>query len=524
MLPFFLGDQNLQTVDGQEQVFNISTIIVHPRYNTITYDNDVALVNIETNANLTNFVNTICLPDDVSMPGIRCTIAGWGATMEHGRASNNLIKAEVPIIDGRTCARADIYGSKITGNMICAGYANGGIDTCQGDSGGPLHCRDKDNPSSWEIQGIASWGRGCGRQLRFGVYTKVHNFVQWINCIMKNSDAVLKSKKTADARTVCAENPNVANVTSVQKIQSTTYYTSEAQDSRFHMEITVTASKYNNHLKSGLFLTPTSTYLHHGGQNSIQSSEYSTSFVKNTSATSIYTCFQTRTDSRSMSLGARQSWPSLSNNAAKQTGVLRNSEIRPSTKTGTAPESTRQLSSMSSRLVMISRKESLGGFVDTPVSSVINKSSGIFPALETGSTGKLTKQTLTESRATSSTTMSLHILPSDLVVSTTVRQHGILVQTEKQYSVANGSFVLASMLVDGSHTNNFSIGHTDLQNRTMALAQQTATNTPIKIESSIEVTSNGNVRTNIPNARSNGSIHCSFALLLFALSILSMYY
>lgn len=62
--------------------------------------------------------------------------------------------------------------------MMCAGYVDGGRDTCQGDSGGPLVC-------DGFIQGIVSWGIECGERFHPGVYTKVANYRNWIDEIIK---------------------------------------------------------------------------------------------------------------------------------------------------------------------------------------------------------------------------------------------------------------------------------------------------------------------------------------------------
>ena len=83
-------------------------------------------------------------------------------------ASENLQKAEVPLVENATCNAADAYNGEIKPGM-CAGYREGGIDL-PGDSGGPLMLSGKDGPV---LVGVVSWGAGCARKLRYGVYTRV---------------------------------------------------------------------------------------------------------------------------------------------------------------------------------------------------------------------------------------------------------------------------------------------------------------------------------------------------------------
>lgn len=78
---------------------------------------------------------------------------------------------------------------RITDNMFCAGYARGKMDSCAGDSGGPLLCRDLRKPDHpWTIFGITSFGEGCGKRGKFGIYARLSNYVRWITKVMKKTD------------------------------------------------------------------------------------------------------------------------------------------------------------------------------------------------------------------------------------------------------------------------------------------------------------------------------------------------
>ena len=103
------------------------------------------------------------------------TIVGWGAASEGGAQQRYLLKATVPFVSDTTCNSRTMYnGEVIASDEICAGYAAGGTDTCQGDSGGPMFRRDASN--AWIQVGIVSWGDGCARPNKPGVYSQVSTF------------------------------------------------------------------------------------------------------------------------------------------------------------------------------------------------------------------------------------------------------------------------------------------------------------------------------------------------------------
>lgn len=51
----------------------------------------------------------------------------------------------------------------------------------QGDGGGPLVC---EQDGFYELNGLVSWGFGCGRPDVPAVYVKVSSFIGWINQII----------------------------------------------------------------------------------------------------------------------------------------------------------------------------------------------------------------------------------------------------------------------------------------------------------------------------------------------------
>ena len=73
------------------------------------------------------------------------------------------------------------FGGLMRDNMICAGAE--GKDSCSGDSGGPLVCPLAED-GSLVLTGVTSWGQGCGRPNKPGVYTEVAYFMDWIRDTM----------------------------------------------------------------------------------------------------------------------------------------------------------------------------------------------------------------------------------------------------------------------------------------------------------------------------------------------------
>ncbi|XP_041836645.1 putative trypsin-6 [Melanotaenia boesemani] len=180
MIVVVLGQHNLVLREGFQQTFNVSLIIKHYQYNYWMLDNDIMMLKLDRPANINAVVEPVLLPD-VGAPPLenlaRCTVSGWGVTWIYGQTlSNELMSVDVDYFSN--CW--NYYYFRITSNMICAGSLTGGKDSCQGDSGGPLVCNGK-------FEGIVSWGIGCGYAFYPGVYTKVRNYISWMNWVIQNN-------------------------------------------------------------------------------------------------------------------------------------------------------------------------------------------------------------------------------------------------------------------------------------------------------------------------------------------------
>ncbi|XP_075055392.1 transmembrane protease serine 12 [Mixophyes fleayi] len=170
------------------RISGIRQISVHANFDVTTMDNDVALLELSSSISYTDYIQPVCLatralPVD---PLTQCFITGWGTTTPGGEISVILQEAQIYVIPTSICNSPGWYNGIITGNMLCAGYESGGIDTCQGDSGGPFVCYMPEKDRFYQL-GITSFGYNCAKAHYPGVYTLMENYANWIGIRTANA-------------------------------------------------------------------------------------------------------------------------------------------------------------------------------------------------------------------------------------------------------------------------------------------------------------------------------------------------
>ena len=155
----------------------VRRVVMNPNY-LVNMGYDIALLELSTASTKTPARVVGAGGGSLWAPGTMETIVGFGATSEGGDVADTLQEAQVPITTDAYCANA--YSDFDATTMVCAGFPEGGVDTCQGDSGGPMFGRDA--AGALKVVGATSFGEGCARPGKPGVYARVGDSVlrEWI--------------------------------------------------------------------------------------------------------------------------------------------------------------------------------------------------------------------------------------------------------------------------------------------------------------------------------------------------------
>ncbi|XP_052496568.1 ovochymase-1 [Budorcas taxicolor] len=182
------GDHDRTLKESTEQVRRAKHIVMHEDFDTLSYDSDIALIQLSSALEFSSVVRPVCLPHSLEplFSSDICVVTGWGSVSKDGGLASRLQQIQVPVLEREVCERTyySAHPGGISEKMICAGFAaSGGKDVGQGDSGGPLVCKHEKGP--FVLYGIVSWGAGCAQPRKPGVFARVSVFLDWIQSKIK---------------------------------------------------------------------------------------------------------------------------------------------------------------------------------------------------------------------------------------------------------------------------------------------------------------------------------------------------
>ncbi|OWA50930.1 putative Tryptase-2 [Hypsibius exemplaris] len=150
---------------GCGRSYRVAQVIQHPDFHKILLNNDVALLILEEDIDLSARCScAICLTGKIPNTG------EWNPVplkFIYQQILQNFVSPKCRYANG-------VNGD----NFLCAGGVIG-TDNCYGDSGGPLVCYDSRQASYYQ-SGIVSFGPGACGDGQGSRYTKVEKYLQWI--------------------------------------------------------------------------------------------------------------------------------------------------------------------------------------------------------------------------------------------------------------------------------------------------------------------------------------------------------
>ncbi|GFY73834.1 proclotting enzyme [Trichonephila inaurata madagascariensis] len=177
-----LGDYDIESDnDGATPVdYPVRSVIKFNTFDIRTFQNDIAILVLNSTVEFGKHIYPICLPFDVftgeDLANKNAFTAGWGTISYGGPASPKLREVQIRIWENSRCKVVFRREVPITSANVCAG--DGDKDACRGDSGGPLMLAHTDG--KFYLVGIVSFGKKCADPGVPGVYCRISHFLDWI--------------------------------------------------------------------------------------------------------------------------------------------------------------------------------------------------------------------------------------------------------------------------------------------------------------------------------------------------------
>ncbi|CAH1112439.1 unnamed protein product [Psylliodes chrysocephalus] len=192
-LVLILGKLNIQKwipVNG-EKIVEPTAIYIHPDYESLTSDADIAIIILSDFLQFTKYIRPICLwRGDTNLErvvGHAGTVVGWGKDESGVLMTEEPKQTNLPVVSQEKCLASNYQFHYITSNRtFCAGFRNG-TGPCNGDSGGGFIMKWD---GKWMLRGIVSLSisetttKSCDLS-NYVVFCDASKYINWMLSFLK---------------------------------------------------------------------------------------------------------------------------------------------------------------------------------------------------------------------------------------------------------------------------------------------------------------------------------------------------
>ncbi|XP_051830536.1 inactive serine protease 54 [Antechinus flavipes] len=161
----------------------ITVILRHEGFNSMTMENNIALLKTYTAIEFNDQVQPICFTNRNLAPGIleNCWVSGWIHTAANRKRMKMGVLRKLPVEEVWPCSLKRPWGT-----ACYSAKEENNIFGCLGDPGNPVMCQAKET-SLWVLSGIlSSGGVSCGGPF---LCTKLSYYGDWISKRIMNEGA-----------------------------------------------------------------------------------------------------------------------------------------------------------------------------------------------------------------------------------------------------------------------------------------------------------------------------------------------
>ncbi|XP_037691914.1 serine protease 58 [Choloepus didactylus] len=162
------------------QVVDYEKMIHHPYFLITSIEHDIMLIKLKKEIQLNNYVNLVSLPHQPAPARTMCTVSTWAYNICNiSKDPDSLQNVNITVISKSQC-RTAYKTYNIRESMLCVGIVPGRRMPCKEVTAAPAVCNGT-------LQGILSFADGCVLRADVGIYTRIFNYLTWIEYTIRHN-------------------------------------------------------------------------------------------------------------------------------------------------------------------------------------------------------------------------------------------------------------------------------------------------------------------------------------------------